>query len=349
MPLPRLLAPDSVAHPLYHCYSRIVDRRFIFGPEEKEHFLKISRCYERLCGVRVLTYCVMDNHFHLLVEVPRRPEVVPSEAELLVIIEESLGPKPAQALANNLEGWRAQNNHIAIANELERWYRQMWDLGRFMKMVKQRFTCWYNRRQEPEPRTGTLWEARYRSTLVECGQSLQAAAFYIDLNPVRAGMVTDPINYRWCGYAAATAGVRQAREGLTRMAELTSPAFANRTEDTDSWTAGILAWYRQVLYTTGAERRNEDGEVVRLGFSGEEIDAVRDAQGNLPLAVYLLHRVRYVTFGAILGTQEFVDTVFKERRKWFSPKRRTGARRLKGLARDCPLRCARDLTRRPYG
>lgn len=349
MALPRLLAPDSVAHPVYHCYSRIVDRRFIFGPAEKNHFLKILRCYERLCGLKLLTYCLMDNHFHILVEVPRRPVNLPSESELRVLIEETLGPKSAQAFADLMERWREQNNTTAITQELERWYARMWDLGRFMKMVKQRFSCWYNRRQ-PEPRTGTLWEARYRSTLVECSEALQAMAFYVDLNPVRAGLVSDPMNYRWCGYAAATAGVRQAQEGLTRMAELASAAFAQRQkEETASWTADILAWYRQVLYTKGEERKTPDGEVVRIGFSGAQIDAVHDAQGNLPLSRYLLHRVRYVTCGAILGTKEFVDAVFQERRSWFSPQRRSGARRLKGLARDCPLRCARDLTRHPYG
>ena len=63
---------------------------------------------------------------------------------------------------------------------------------------------------------GTLRESRCRSILVECGQTLQAMAFYIDLNPVRAGLVRDPKDYRWCGYAAAVAGAAAAREGLMR-------------------------------------------------------------------------------------------------------------------------------------
>jgi hypothetical protein len=89
--------------------------------------------------------------------------------------------------------------------------------------------------------------------------------------------------------------------------------------------------------------------VIRLGFSEEQINAVRDAEGNLPLQVYLFQRVRYLTDGAILGTKAFVDGVFRERRAWFSSKRRSGARRLKGLARDCPLRCAHALSVRPTG
>jgi len=60
---PRLLAPPGTEVSFHHCISRFVDRRFLFGPKEKKVFLGLLRKYERLCGVRVLTYCIMDNHF----------------------------------------------------------------------------------------------------------------------------------------------------------------------------------------------------------------------------------------------------------------------------------------------
>jgi REP element-mobilizing transposase RayT len=47
--------------------SRVVNRDFILGPEEKEHFLKLLRDYEAFCGVRIVTFCIMTNHFHILV------------------------------------------------------------------------------------------------------------------------------------------------------------------------------------------------------------------------------------------------------------------------------------------
>jgi hypothetical protein len=51
---------------------------------------------------------------------------------------------------------------------------------------------------------GTLWEGRFKSVLVEgTGQTLSTMAAYIDLNPVRAGIVKDPADYRWSGYAEA--------------------------------------------------------------------------------------------------------------------------------------------------
>lgn len=82
----RFLAPwkDSLEKPsIYHCVSRVVDRRFAFGDAEREQFRMFMRMQENFSGCRVLTYCVMSNHFHLLLEVPPMPEGGISDAELL--------------------------------------------------------------------------------------------------------------------------------------------------------------------------------------------------------------------------------------------------------------------------
>ena len=70
----------------------------------------------------------------------------------------------------------------------------MHDVSAFMKTLLQRFTQWYNLRME---RSGPLWEGRFKSVLVEGKPgALMAMAGYIDLNPLRAGMVEDPLRYR---------------------------------------------------------------------------------------------------------------------------------------------------------
>ena len=68
---------------IYHCVSRVVGRQFVLGDHEKEHFVEVMRAYAAFCRVRVLTYCVMGNHFHILVEVPERPAADPNDEELL--------------------------------------------------------------------------------------------------------------------------------------------------------------------------------------------------------------------------------------------------------------------------
>ena len=164
------------------------------------------RLYEQLFGLRVVTHCLMDNHFHILVEVPKRPEVSPSNEKLIALVRETLGDERANNLTNWFTLWYQKGNVEAVEAERERWFGQMWNLASFMKVLKQRFSQWYNRTR-PSRRTGTLWEERrYRSVLVENGEALRAIAAYIDLNPIRAGSVHDPMEYRWSGYGEACLG-----------------------------------------------------------------------------------------------------------------------------------------------
>jgi len=64
--------------------------------------------------------------------------------------------------------------------------------GALMQQLGRRYVRWFNDRHR---RTGTLWEGRYRSTVVEPQQYLLACHAYIELNPVRAGLVADPAFY----------------------------------------------------------------------------------------------------------------------------------------------------------
>jgi hypothetical protein len=86
MRLPRV---QGEGQSLYHCLSRVVEGRFIFGASEAEQFLSLMRPLEAFSGVRVLTYVLMANHFHLLCEVPApMPEPKPlSQSEVLARIE----------------------------------------------------------------------------------------------------------------------------------------------------------------------------------------------------------------------------------------------------------------------
>jgi len=64
----------AVKPAIYHTISRVVDRRFVFGDAEREHFRMCMWMQENFSGCRVLSYCVMSNHFHILLEVPPMPE-----------------------------------------------------------------------------------------------------------------------------------------------------------------------------------------------------------------------------------------------------------------------------------
>lgn len=62
--------------------SRVVERRLVFGPEEKDQCVRFMWLYGRLCGLWVVILYIVGNHFPILMEVPKRPEVLPSDEEL---------------------------------------------------------------------------------------------------------------------------------------------------------------------------------------------------------------------------------------------------------------------------
>ena len=160
----RLKAPPELPVAYYHCISRVVGRAFVLGGLEKEAFVRLMRKYEVFCGVRVVTFCIMDNHFHLLLEIPQRPEQMPSDEELFQRVGVLSGRGAARELRQSLEHLEKQGAHVAAKALRESYFGRMWEVSAFMKALKQRFSVWFNRQHG---RVGTLWEERYKSVLVE--------------------------------------------------------------------------------------------------------------------------------------------------------------------------------------
>jgi len=247
---PRLLATEEMNPAVYHCVSRVVSQGKVLGEREMEMFTRYMRMYEKLLGVRVLTHCLLSDGFHLLVAVPRAPEALPTNEELIAWVRGSLGEKPAEDLAMRLLMWEVQGDWQAMAAERARWVGRMWNLAAFMKVLKQRFSQWYNG-SRPERRTGTLWENRYRSELVESREALWEAAISIDLIPVRDGMVHDAKNYQWSGFGEAMANQAEAQSGLRLLAQLADvDGLAVEAKEAIPITT-ILAMYRQLLRFEG--------------------------------------------------------------------------------------------------
>ena len=324
----------------YHCISRVVDRQFVLGAQEKEQLVTLMRRYEAFCGLKVITYCVMSNHFHILVEVPKRPEKgqLPSDAELVALVRKAKDSYGSGTLQQDLERLRGEGAEAAAEALKERFFCRMWDVSWFMRLIKQRFTQWFNKGRN---RTGTLWEDRFKSVLIEgAGHALSTMAIYIDLNPVRAGVVKDPGEYRWCGYTQGMAGVRAAREGLAIVAAAVRGGDAPVAQR-------VMAEYRLQLFGRGESRGlTEDGKPMRLGVNQKRIEEVLEKKGRLENWEAVRCRVRYFSDGMILGSREFVESFFKSNRWRFGPKRQSGARPMR-YADFGELFTMRDLRKAP--
>jgi putative transposase len=184
---------------------------------------------------------------------------------------------------------------------------RMSDVSEFMKAVKQRFSVWYNRSHQ---RYGTLWAERFKSVLVEGkGNPLQTMAAYIDLNPVRAGLVADPKDYRFCGYAEAVAGVPEAKRG---MIHVWSDHGVKRVDS-------ALRAHRMLIFG-----KHASGTWLSKMTRERALKILDHEDGHLPKMVILRCRVRYFTDGAILGSADFVRGFTgvwqRERGRKYAPK-----------------------------
>ena len=326
------------------------------------------RMHESFSGCRVLAYCFMCNHVHLLLEVTSAPVGGFSDEALLgrlkAIYTEAFVAEVGKELAEARKEVAAGSGEesVLVGRIHARFTYRMHDLSEFMKGFMQRYTQWHNRTHK---RSGHLWEDRFKSVIVEDGVASKTMAAYIDLNPVRAGMVKNPEEYRWSSYGEAIGGGakgygKKARAGLVRAVR----AHKGVAADATFWKGEVALEYRRILLAglgEKAEKRVEQsGEMKKItrrkGLPAEELsvekqrllEAEEKQMGELPFGCMLRCRVRYFTAGAVIGSRGFVNEVFENARHRFGPKRKSGARKLRGSAAAAAglLWSLRDLQKR---
>lgn len=315
---PRKFLKFSDQAQFFHVTSRIVNGDQVIGHEEKVFFLKTMRRLELFTGVRIITYCLMDNHFHLLITVPAPISL--SDKEIIQRMEPLYAKPQLDLFKEELENARNHGKHELADLMCRKVTRRMFDLSMFMKDLKQRFTQWFNRRHS---RRGTLWEERFRSVLLEgSNHVLMTTGAYIDLNPVRAGLCNDPKDYPYSGYGAAMKG---------HQIELERIKAINPEKNQTLSASASLDSYRNYLYSINPRKSFHD-ETADLLASFDRRKALKELEksGTLDFWQLLRCRVRYFSSGTVLGSRSFVDSFFIDKREYFGPHRTSGARGMKG-------------------
>jgi putative transposase len=312
----------------YHCLTRTVNGERLFDDTAKEILRRQLWIVGEFCGVRIVTYQVLGNHFHVLVVVPKKVAI--PDAELLRRYR-LLHPQPTRyqaARLNVIESQLSENGPDAVAWRC-RMLALMGDVSQYMKLLKQRFSIWFNK---SHGRFGTLWSERFKSVLVEGGgRVLRTMAAYIDLNCVRAGLAEDPKDYRFGGYAEAVGGRESAREGL-------------------KWVCGGNDWaetqsiYRRLIFGTGMAPRIGGAAITAAAFK-----AVMAEGGKLALAEVLRCRIRYFSDGAVLGSKAFVEAQLAAYRLKTGRRGGSGPRELPPIAEWGELAVMRPLRRQTVG
>ena len=114
--------------------------------------------------------------------------------DLVVMFDEFKSEGYTRQVLAEVAMWRRNGNTEAIAKVAASVRGRLFDLSKFMKEFKHKFSTWFN---GTHGRRGTLWEERFKSVLLEEGEAVRTVAAYIDLNPVRAGLCENPEDYRW--------------------------------------------------------------------------------------------------------------------------------------------------------
>ncbi len=300
----------------YHVISRVIERRPVLDRSEKERLRDLMRQAESFTGVRVLTYAILDNHFHLLLEVGNDVRV--SDREVIRRVHDRYGKASAMALGAAVREARKAGTPGAVDALLGGYRLRMNALSFFMKDLLHVYTQGYNRRHQ---RRGTLWEGRFKSMLVEGrGEALSMMAAYIDLNAVRAGIVKDPKDYLFCGYGEASAGSEDARAGIRTILKLLDQPIGR------GWGGER---YREFLHLQGMAHGK--GGTAGESFK-KQAEKVLKEGGDLSKAELLRCRVRYFSDGVVLGGKAFVQDTFLAHRDQFGLKRRSGPRKLRNAA-----------------
>ncbi len=163
----------------YMITNRVIGGSFIFGDAEKQKFLNLIFEGMKRHSYRLLDYVLMDNHYHCVIEIDPIEDMSREEV---------------------LERWylpqRAKTPREPTEEEFDKFNKKIHDISFVVGNFEQRFVQWYNKRMN---RNGSLFN-RFDSVLIEDGRALAFIMAYITMNPVRAGLVTDPADYHWCGY-----------------------------------------------------------------------------------------------------------------------------------------------------
>ncbi len=279
---------------VYHVMSRTALDGFPFGDVEKEAFVRIIRNFSGLFFVEVLGLCIMGNHFHLLVRM--LPESDFSDREIRKRFESFYGKERTLG-----------DGQIPMLRE------KLSRLSDYMKSVKHGFTCYFNKRHQ---RRGTLWGERFKSVIVENGETLINCLAYIDLNPVRAGIVDKPEDYRWnsIGYhvqADNKDGFLSLDFGLKEFNVLDSSERLRR--------------YRRFLYEKGAQKTEKGVQI-----EGKTLEKERNRAFKLSKADRFAYRTRYFSDSGIIGTREFVKKNYQRFKHLFQSKEKI-PKRIAGL------------------
>ena len=299
----------------HHCYNRAVgtadDRPF--EDADKEQFVRILMRVARFYCVQIVAYQVMSNHWHILL---RAPEAEPSEEETI----------------RRFEAFHHGKRHLLPGSQLcAQWRERLRDVSWCMRHLQHLYTAWFNRTR-PVRRRGPLWAGRFKNTVLDTGSALWACWAYIERNPVRARMVADPADYRFCSFGVwARTGRHPFAEALVEVLRPALPDGLNRLES-KALRAALSAEFARLA---AADKGKLEGHAAA--------DTAMAATAEPAFTLSARRRVRHWVDGLVIGSELFIRETMRRVRTEQEVARHRLARADDATSDPAPVCCWRHL------
>ena len=225
--------PDA---PAQHVWNRVAGPPdyYPFGRRPaRSKFLELLERYRRVYCLRLCAALLMGNHFHLVLDCP--PFRPLPRSQLLQRACLLWGPKKATLKTAHWDD-----------RQWEEFNRKLFSLSRFMHHLEGEFAKWFNRTYR---RRGHFWAHRFGNNGLFGRQALQDTVLYVELNPVRAGLVQRPEQWKW---GSACWRARGKDQQLVPLIELFPPEPGK----------DVYQGYRGMLIYRGTEPSKEGDAVI---------------------------------------------------------------------------------------
>ncbi len=258
----------------YHIHSRIAGHAGEYplsAAAPTRRLLEIIEHYSRIYFCEVAAFSVMGNHYHLVTHF--EPEETVSR-ELLR--ERSRLMYPSLKSQDEIDGWDDEH--------WEHYRLRLFDVSEYMRNIQAAFARWYNRNHR---RRGRFWADRFKSTLLGDKAAVLDCMLYVELNPVRAGLVERP--EEWTG---SSIFLRETGKDdwLVPLSEFVDQPTKKKA----------LVEFRQLLYYRGSVPTKEGQAAISQEILEREITRGFKARGMY------LKRLRYWAEGLAVGSEEFI-------------------------------------------
>ena len=292
----RLIIPDEKA--VYHVMSRTALDGFPLQDIEKDYMLDLIKRFSALYFTQILGFCLMGNHFHLLVK------MIPEDR----LTDEEIRKRFEAHFGDEREFTEGQIPYLR---------EKLSSLSEFIREIKVGFARFYNRRHN---RRGYFWGDRFKSVIVDKGETLVNCLAYIDLNPLRAGLVERPEQYRWnsLGYHIQTENKDKFLSTDFGLKEFNAKSRKER-----------IRRYRRYVYEAGALDRPDKMQARVIDPKVVAKERKKDFEINR--ASRFRYRTRYFTDSGIIGSKEFVSKHYQRFKHLFHSKHEKKPKPVKGL------------------